>query len=79
MDVIDLTAERNKRAQPDPEHIRHDEYGRPLYEFLLSYDSDGKSFSTSIWAYDEAEAQQRVEGMRASLRYNGQVFSTVPA
>jgi hypothetical protein len=77
--VIDLTARRNAAAQPDAEFVRQDEYGRPLYCFLLSYEMDGSRYSTEVWAYDEAEAKRRVEAMRASLTYDGQLFECVPA
>lgn len=78
-DIIDLTAERNKRAEPDPEFVRKDDYGRKLYVFLLSYEMDGKSWSTQVWAYDFADAEARVAGMRESLKVDGQLFSQVPA
>lgn len=77
--VIDLGAERNRRAQPDPEFVRKDDYGRPLYTFLLSYEMDGSRWSTELWAYDFADAEARVAAMRESLKVDGQAFSTVPA
>jgi hypothetical protein len=40
---------------------------------------DGSRYSTEVWAYDEAEAKRRVEAMRASLTYDGQLFECVPA
>jgi hypothetical protein len=78
-EIIDLNAKRNEREQPDAEHVRHDDFGRPLYEFLLDYEFDGSHWSASVWAYDEAEAQKRVESMRHSLRYMGQMFTVIPA
>lgn len=77
--VIDLTERRNAAAQPDPEFVRRDEYGKPLYCFLLSYEMDGSRYSTEIWAYEESEAQKRVQAMRESLTYDGQLFECVPA
>ena len=76
---IDLLAERNKRAQPDPEFVRKDDFGRPLYCFLLDYEFNGDHWSAQVWAYDEAEAQARVVAMRASITYMGQMFAAVPA
>lgn len=78
-EIVDLTAERNRRAAPDPEFVRKDDYGRPLYTFLLSYEMDGKQWSTEVWAYDFADAEARVAGMRASLKIDGQAYSQVPA
>lgn len=78
-DIIDLTGERNKRAPPDSEFARQDEYGRPLYVFLLSYEMDGHPYGTEVWAYDFADAESRVAGMKASLKVDGQLFEQVPA
>lgn len=77
--VVDLTAERNKREAPDPEFVRKDDYGRPLYMFLLSYEMDGRRWATEAWAYDFADAEARVTGMRASLKVDGQAFGCIPA
>ena len=77
--IIDLTAERNRRAEPDPEFIRHDDYGRPLYTFLLNYEMNGGRWQTQVWAYDQADAEARVAAMRESLTVLGKAFSCVPA
>lgn len=77
-DIIDLSAERNKREQSVPEFVRHDDYGRPLYTFLLSYEMEGKSWSTEVWAYDFADAEARVAAMRESLKVTGQLFDRIP-
>jgi hypothetical protein len=78
-DVIDLNEKRNERERPDAEFIRKDDFGRPMYCFLLDYTFDGKHWSSEVWAYDEAEALKRVEAMRESLKYMGQMFTVVPA
>lgn len=78
-EIIDLSAERNKRAEPDPQFVRQDDYGRKLYTFLLSYEMDGKQWATELWAYDEADAQARVDAMRQSLTVDGKLFGEVPA
>lgn len=78
-DPIDLNAERNKRAEPSADCIRRDDYGRKIYCFLASYDCvDGSKFSTEIWAYTQEEAEKRIEGMRKSLKYDGQLFDRIP-
>jgi hypothetical protein len=77
--VVSLTERRNAAAQPAPEFVRKDEYGRPLYCFLLRYEMDGSPYSTEVWAYDLDEAERRVEGMRASLAVSGQLFDCIPA
>lgn len=76
---IDLTAERNKRSQPDAEHIKQDDFGRPMFRFLLIYEMDGGEWMTDVWAYDAGDARRRVDAMRATLRVEGQAFATTPA
>jgi hypothetical protein len=78
-DIIDLNAERSKRDQPDPEFVRKDDFGRPLYTFLLSYEMGGSQWCAEIWAYSFEDAEARVAAMRESLKVDGQAYSTVPA
>ncbi len=78
MDVIDLNAERSKREQPDPEFVRQDEYGRPIYCFGMEYEMGDKRWSTEVWAYDWADAENRCAAMRDSLKVFGQLYGSVP-
>lgn len=78
-EIVDLNAERNKRAQPDPEFVKHDDYGRPMYHFGLGYEFEGSEWSCHIWAYSMEDAEARIAAMRASLRLFGQTFSMIPA
>ena len=75
----DLTAFRNAKAEPDADCMAHDEYGRPLYTFLLSFEMNGAHYGTEIRAYDEAEAMNKVAAMRETLTYDGKLFSVVPS
>jgi hypothetical protein len=77
--IIDLGAERSKRDQPDPEFCHKDDFGRPMYTFLLSYQMDGSPYGWQVIAYDWADAEARVRAMRESLKVDGQLFSQVPA
>jgi len=76
-EIIDLTGERNKRAAPDPEFVCQDNYGRPMYLFLLAYEMGEKAYGAEVWAYDEADAEARVAAMKASLKVDGQLFEQV--
>ena len=79
MDLIDLNAERAKREAPDPQFVRKDGFGRPLYTFLLSYEMDGSRWSTQLWAYSFEDAEAKVAAMRESLKVDGQLFEMAPA
>lgn len=78
-DIIDLNAKRNEREKPDPEFVRKDDFGRPLYCFLLDYEFDGANWSADVWAYSLEEAEKRVEAMRSSLTLKGQDMTAFPA
>ena len=79
MSVIDLTAERNKRTAPDPEFVKHDDLGRPMYCYCVEYDMNGKQWGgVSIWAYDFEEALRRLEAIRQSSKVGGQLMATYP-
>lgn len=78
-DIIDLNERRNAADKPDGDFVRKDDYGRPLFFFLLDYEMDGGHWGAEIWAYSAEDAEARVLAMRGSLTVMGQVFTTVPA
>lgn len=51
MDIVNLNQARAARERPDPEHVIKDQFGRPMYRFALSYQMDGKTWGTEVWAY----------------------------
>lgn len=77
--VIDLAAARNDRAAPDPEFVKKDDYGRPMFQFLLDYQFEDGTWSINLWAYSWEDAEARVAAMRQSLRVEGQLHSSIPA
>jgi hypothetical protein len=77
-DVINLTAKRNERENPDPEFVRKDDFGRPMYCYALDYAMDDASWGAQIWAYSMEDAERRVEAMRSSLSLLGQMYCVVP-
>ena len=78
-DVIDFATKRNEREAPAPEFVTQDEFGRPMFTFLLQYQMGGDTYMTEIVAYDETDAKRRVDAMRESLAYEGQLFAAFPA
>lgn len=78
-DIIDLSERRNTADRPDAEYVRKDDFGRPLYCFLLDYEMDGDSYSAEVWAYTAEDAERRVMAMRHSLTLMGQMYKSFPA
>lgn len=78
-DIIDLTAERDKRDGPDPEFVSVDEYGRKLFTYMLDYDLGDEQYSTQLVAYSMEDAQKHVDAMRKSLCLAGQLYSVIPS
>ena len=78
-EIIDLEALRRSREAPDSDQVRKDEYGRPLYRFLLEYRVCRRTYASDVWAYDMADAEAHVAAMRESLELLGQCYSSGPA
>lgn len=78
-DIIDFNERRSAAERPDAEFMHKDEFGRPMFTFLLNYEMDGHEWGLHLVAYDQADAQKRVEAMRASLEYCGQLYEVRPA
>lgn len=79
MSVIDLQAERNRRGGPDAEHVRFDEDGVPLYEFIFNYKMDRSTYSFTLFAYDWEDAEKRCAAINAGVTVCGQLHSVIPA
>lgn len=77
MSVVDLSRVRAARERPDREHIRRDDYGRPMYRYALSYEMDGKDWCTEVWAYSFEDAEARVAAMARTLVVQGQIHAEV--
>jgi hypothetical protein len=77
--VIDLNAVRNARSEPASEFVHQDDYGRKMYVFLIDYEMDGKTFGSQIWAYDDADAEQRLAAIRSSAVIAGKLYEQIPA
>lgn len=79
MTIIDLNERRSGNDKPDPEWVRHDDYGRPMYHYGLSYTFEDGKWAAEIWAYSMEDAQNRVDAMRQSLVLLGQTHAIIPA
>lgn len=77
-DVIDLSAERDRRNGPDEQFVCFDPAGRKMFSFLAEYAIEGGTFAINFFAYDFADAEQRVAEMRSSLVLAGQIYAEVP-
>ncbi|CCM77115.1 conserved hypothetical protein [Rhizobium mesoamericanum STM3625] len=75
--IIDLNAERDKRNAPDAEHIRTDQFGRQMFQYLCDYRMNDSVWSLRIWAYSQEDAEARIEAIRGSLAYLGQLYTVV--
>lgn len=76
---INLSAERSKREQPEPEFVKADEYGRPLYKFGYSFEHQSKEYGFDFWAYDAEDAQAKLASIRESAKFDGQIYGSIPA
>lgn len=75
--VVDLNQARAARERPDAEHVRQDQFGRPMYRFALTYEMDGSTWGADLWAYSFEDAERRVAAMRDTLGVAGQVHAEI--
>lgn len=48
-----------------------------MFKYCLSYKMNEKIYSLDIWAYSITDAEERVEAIRNSLKYEGQLLKEV--
>lgn len=65
--------------QPDAAFVRRDEYGRPIYCYIIEYQHQGGTYGLDFWAYSDAEAMDHVLSMIATMTFVGQKFGEYPA
>lgn len=76
-DIIDMNERRNAAEKPDAENIRKDEFGRPLYRFLLEYKHADGVWGLDLWAYDFADAEAKAASISKGVTVVGQAFHSV--
>ncbi|KGM36171.1 hypothetical protein [Inquilinus limosus] len=61
--------------QPAVEHVSQDQWGRPMYRFAISYDHlPNRTWTADIWAYNQADAEARLEAIRNNGVIAGQAL-----
>lgn len=83
--IVNLAAFKAKQDEPDPEFVRKDDLGRPLYCYTADYSFDSASmpeekgtYSIQFWAYSVEDAMAKIAAMRESLTYKGQIHAQIP-
>lgn len=77
-EIVDLAQVRNAKERPDPQFVRQDEYGRPLYTFSYSFEHEGKRYGFHFLAYSFDDAQAKLDSIRSTAVLDGQVYAEVP-
>ena len=73
--LVFLDAERRKREpSPDRQFVRETEDGHTVYLFVNEYDFEGGKWSFELWAENFAEAQARLDAIKASAALTGQLY-----
>lgn len=79
-DITDLNGERDKRHGPDQEHVAvivKDGRAEKWFEFTCAFACDGAEYSFTIWALDFADADRRLDALKASAKVDGQLYRTI--
>lgn len=64
-----------KLNQPDPDQVCLSEKLEKFFHYTLSYQFDDSDWVTSIWARNDEEALRKVEAMKKTLTFEGQILS----
>lgn len=78
INIVDLSAIRTARDQPDPDFVHRDSFGRELRTYVLEYEMDGRRWGLSIIASSMDDAEARVAAMRDTLVLCGELHRVVP-
>lgn len=74
-DIIDLSAERDRRDGPDRGLTYIDPRGRKWMTFVVRYKRAGKEFSFHLMALSWKDAERHVEAIRRSGSVDGVVYA----
>lgn len=77
-EIISLSAERERRNPPDPEHTMIGRDGIPIFEFGAEFTVDGRDYCFQLWAKDWADAERRLEALKTNARIAGQLYASIP-
>jgi hypothetical protein len=75
--VVDFAAAHDRKHGPEQQHVYRDDLGVKWFEFTCEFKYGESSFGFSIWALDAADAQRRMECLRATATVCGQVYATI--
>lgn len=70
------------RQRPEREHVSCDQWGQPMYRFVVEYPhletQSGlrRVWTATIWAFDQEDAEARLDAIRGSGRVAGQILET---
>lgn len=70
------------RQCPEPEHVSCDQWGRPMFRFAVEYPHMAtptggvRVWTATIWAYDQEDAEARLDAVRNAGQLAGQVLET---
>lgn len=62
---------------PSPENVSRDMWKRPLFKYTFQYRHGDSYFDIDFWALSEADAFEKLDAMRRTMKYVGQSYLSV--
>ena len=72
------------RQPPAAEHVSCDQWGRPMFRFTVEYphlatpSGRERVWTATVWAYDQQDAEARLDAIRRAGRLAGPVLEAGP-
>jgi hypothetical protein len=72
------------RQPPEAEHVSCDQWRRPMFRFTVEYPhlttplGRERIWTATVWAYDEQDAEARLDAIRRAGHVEGQVLEAGP-
>jgi hypothetical protein len=60
---------------PDADQLHRDDLGRTWKRFAVDWQCDGRNYTTHLWAFDEKDAERRLQALRSNAVVVGQVYA----
>lgn len=72
---IALLTHRAAVNGPDADCQHRDDLGRTWKRFAVDWQCDGRNYTTHLWAFDEKDAERRLQALRSNAVVVGQVYA----
>jgi len=77
-DIIDISAEREKKNGPDIKHVYIDASGVKWFEYACEFNFGNKEYAFNLWATSIDDCEERLDAIKKSGAVSGQILCEQP-